>query len=61
MSIHVCINYVVFLSVLFYVANREFVFDIVERVNPTLVTYVYVVMWICYCWLIGQMRYHYRV
>jgi len=31
MSMHICINYVVFPSVLFYAANTEFLFDVVDK------------------------------
>jgi hypothetical protein len=44
MSIHICINYVLFCCVLLYAANKEFVFHVVDKVNPNLVTCDYVVM-----------------
>jgi hypothetical protein len=44
MSIHICINYVLFPGVLLYAAYTEFLFHIVDKVNPKLVTCDYVVM-----------------
>jgi hypothetical protein len=59
MSFHICIHCVVFSTMLFYAANTEFLFDILDKSECNLGDLELCSnVWICYCWLIGRMRHH---